>query len=77
MADVLISGKLLPEQCIRVDTLLEEYSGVFSDRLSITNVACHEIWLTSNLPIRMKPYPISVKLVDAVRKEVNDILLQP
>lgn len=33
----------------------------------------HGIHLTSTTPVRVKPYPITLRLVDAVKKEVDEM----
>lgn len=49
VGDVLISSNLLPEQRNRVDTLLGEYSGVFSDRVFWMRSQC----VTSRSSLRL------------------------
>ncbi|KAK3881579.1 hypothetical protein Pcinc_013961 [Petrolisthes cinctipes] len=73
VAEVSVSENLRPDQIARVNAVLAKYSRVFSDRPAVANVACHEIQLTSDTPVRVKPYPIPVRLIDTVRKEINDM----
>ncbi|KAK3878720.1 hypothetical protein Pcinc_016667 [Petrolisthes cinctipes] len=73
VAEVSVSENLRPDQLARVNAVLAKYSRVFSDRPAVANVACREIQLTSDTPVRVKPYPIPVRLIDTVRKEINDM----
>jgi hypothetical protein len=71
--DVLINPELSDEQ---KKTLWNpvEYGDIFSDVPTTTHLMEHKIDLTSNEPIRSKPYKIPVHLNEAVEKEINDLL---
>ncbi|XP_076057222.1 uncharacterized protein LOC143034759 [Oratosquilla oratoria] len=53
--------------------LTPEAIQVFSDKPGVAKVDCHEIRLTSSVPIRLKPYPIPIRLADAVKKEIDNM----
>ena len=53
---------------------MKKYSGVFSDKPGIAKVNyCHRINLTSSTPVQMKPYPVPIRLLDAVKKEMDNM----
>ena len=60
------------ERCQLVD-LLAQYAEVFSDKPGIARVTPHRVQLTTEEPVRVKPYPIPLRLVDAVRREIEEM----
>ncbi|XP_076028738.1 uncharacterized protein LOC143017759 [Oratosquilla oratoria] len=71
--DVQVPPRLGPEQKRRINSILQRHSAVFSDKPGVAKVDCHEIRLTSSIPVRLKPYPIPIRLVDAVKKEIENM----
>ncbi|XP_076047435.1 uncharacterized protein LOC143028970 [Oratosquilla oratoria] len=71
--DVQVPPRLGPEQKRRINSILQRHSAVFSDKPGVAKVDCHEIRLTSSVPVRLKPYPIPIRLVDAVKKEIDNM----
>ncbi|XP_076031045.1 uncharacterized protein LOC143019237 [Oratosquilla oratoria] len=71
--DVQVPPRLGPEQKRQVNSILQRHSAVFSDKPGVTKVDCHEIRLTSSVPVRLKPYPIPIRLLDAVKKEIDNM----
>ncbi|XP_076037605.1 uncharacterized protein LOC143023037 [Oratosquilla oratoria] len=71
--DVQVPPRLGPEQKRRINSILQRHSAVFSDKPGVAKVDCHEIQLTSSVPVRLKPYPIPIRLVDAVKKEIDNM----
>ena len=55
-------------------TLLVEYKDVLSSQPGRTNAEVHSIRLTSDEPVRVRPYPIPYALRDTISKEVQDML---
>ena len=72
--DVTVSSELTDTQCSVVHTLLDEFSDVLSDIPGLTTLGVHQIKLTSNQPIRTKPYPLPFISRDDVCAEVRKML---
>ncbi|XP_076036800.1 uncharacterized protein LOC143022464 [Oratosquilla oratoria] len=73
VADVQVPPRLGPEQKKRAITILQRHSAVFSDKPGVAKVDWKQIRLTSSVPVRLKPYPIPIRLVDAVKKEIDNM----
>ena len=54
--------------------LLSEYSDIFSDMPGLTDIAEHGITLTTEKPIRRKPYPVPYSKVGAIETEVRKMM---
>lgn len=72
--DVTVSAELTDDQCNDVHVLLDELSDVLSDLPGLTTLGVHQIKLTSDKPIRSKPYPLPFTLRDTVCEEVRKML---
>jgi len=72
--DVKISSELSETQQADVQGLLEEYKDIFTDVLSITNVAEHGIQLTTSEPIKGRAYPLPLALRDTLDREIDNML---
>jgi len=72
--DVSIGTNLAMEQKKEVEALLQEFSDVLTDIPGTTNLAEHTIVLTSNQPIRSKPYNIPYNARETLRSEVKKML---
>ena len=72
--DVEISSELSGAQTAKVRELLKEFSDIFSNIPSRTNVAVHSIDIGQASPIRSGPYRIPQSLVNAVNKELDQML---
>ena len=72
--DVHVSQKLSDVQRDEVKSVLRDFHEVFSDVPGKTNTLSHEIRLTSESPIRLRPYAIPHSLVDKFEKEVKSML---
>ncbi|XP_038052264.1 uncharacterized protein LOC119724977 [Patiria miniata] len=68
--DVLIDHELTKQQRQEVRIVLSEYPNVLTDLPGRTTVGEHDIKLTSNDPIRFKPYPLPFAMRDTVDEEV-------
>jgi len=71
--NVKVSDTLKPEERKQLRCLLNQFSYIFSDRPKVARVNYHHIELTSSKVVRQKPYPIPMRLVDAVKKEIEDM----
>jgi hypothetical protein len=74
VADVKIGTNLTAKQKAELDLLLAEFADVLTDVPGQTNLAEHSIMLTSEEPIRSKPYPTPHAMRDTVRNEVTKML---
>ena len=73
LAHIKVSQNLSEAQQQEVNNLFLAYSNVFSDKPGVAKVEEHKIHLTSTTPVRVKPYPIPLRMVDAIKKEVNEM----
>ena len=58
VADVRVNPELTENQKDEVENLLSIFSDIFTDIPSQTNCIEHEIELTSEEPVKLKPYPL-------------------
>ena len=70
---VELGPQLNHEEKEELTALLAKYEDVFSDMPGAARVAPHQIELTSNVPVRVKPYPIPLRLIDAVNSEISEM----
>ena len=66
--------KISEIQTNQINSLLQEYSDILSDKPGVTNSSEHKIILTTNESIRVKPYPLPYNVRKEVEKEVQQIL---
>ena len=60
------------EKC-DLNSIIQEYSDVFSELPGCTSTVVHKIELTTEKPIRRKMYPVPVHLQEEVNKEVDKL----
>jgi hypothetical protein len=72
--DVDVNPELDDGQKKEMWKLLEEYSDIFTDKPNITTLGTHEIHLTSEEPIRSKPYTIPHALRHVLSEEIDNML---
>ena len=72
--DVTVSDLLDQNQQREVRELLAEFSDVLTDQPGCTNLIEHDIKLTTDTPIRQRPYPLPFSKLSVVEKEINDML---
>ncbi len=72
--DVDINHNLDPKQQEEVRQLLEQYSEVLSDVPGSTTLAEHEVKLTSDTPVRLRPYPVPHALKESIRQEIESMI---
>lgn len=73
-ADIHISDYLSDEQKKEVNRLVNEFPDVFTDRPGLTSLIEHDIRTTTEIPVRLKPYPIPFAMVEKVNEEVKRML---
>nr|XP_034325279.1 uncharacterized protein LOC105323550 isoform X4 [Crassostrea gigas] len=72
--NVNISDELGERETRDIKTLLCKYSDVLTDAPGLTTLAKHEIRLTSENPVRTKPYPLPFTSRETVCEEVRRML---
>ncbi|GFO40607.1 retrovirus-related pol polyprotein from transposon 17.6 [Plakobranchus ocellatus] len=71
---VIIDQSLSASQVQDVKELLLEFKDILTSAPGCTNTLCHEIRLTTDDVIRVKPYPLPFAARDFVTQEVKDLL---
>ena len=74
VSDIQVDSDLNDEQTKEVQNLLEEYPDVFTEIPGTTDIVEHEIVVTSEKPIRSKPYPVPFSLKKDISKEIDNML---
>ena len=54
--------------------LAQEFSSLFTEAPGTTNVVQHLINLTSNEPVRSKPYPVPYSMRESLKKDIDDMM---
>lgn len=72
--DVIINPDLDENKKMELVELLREYEDIFSDVPGKTNLAEHEIKLTSDIPVKSKAYPTPYGLQKEIDSEVESML---
>lgn len=65
---------LTEEQIRQLRDLISEFHGVFSDMPGKTELACHDIHLSQETPIRSKAYRVSPRQRDIMAREIQRML---
>jgi len=65
---------LTKEQVLEGKKAVSKWRHVFSNEPGLTDVCQHEIKVTSNEPIRLKPYPIPFSMKDVVSREIDKMM---
>ena len=71
--DVQINTELSEDNQAKILKGVEEYADIFSDVPTATHLIKHEIKLTTEEPVRSKPYKIPLALAEAVEKELKSL----
>ena len=71
---VNINPALSQEEQNQVHSLVQEFSGTFSEKPGRTTVMEHDIKLTTDTPIRVKQYTLLYSMMQAVGDEVGLII---
>ena len=74
IADVILGPSLTGEQKAEVSQLLAEFTDVMTDVPGRTNLIKTNIQLTTDEPVRSKPYPIPYATRDIINEEVGKML---
>ena len=66
--------KLTHEQAYEMAKIIHRHKGIFSDLPGKTNVIQHDIIVTDDKPVRLKPYTIPIHLRDNLQKEIDELV---
>ena len=72
--DVKVNPELTELQKDEIGRILSDYSDIFTDVPKQTNAINCDLQLTTNVPIRSKPYPVPQAVRDIMRREISDML---
>ena len=72
--DVAIGDNLSHEQRVEFLDLANEFQSLFTQGPGTTSLAQHHIKLTSNQPVRSRPYPIPYSLRESLKKDITDMM---
>ena len=72
--DIKVSDHLSPSQKTQLLDLVNRYESIFTDVPKQTNVIECKLQLTSDNPIRSKPYPVHYAMREVMNKEIQDML---
>ena len=71
---VNINPALSQEEQHQVRSLVQEFSGTFSEKPGRTTLMEHDIKLTTDTPLRVKQYPLPYSMMQAVNDEVRSMI---
>ena len=54
--------------------LAQEFSSLFTEAPGTTNLVQHHINLTSNEPVKSKPYPVPYSMRESLKKDIDDMM---
>ena len=72
--DVAIGDNLSPEQRAEFMDLANEFQSLFTEAPGTTSLAQHHIKLTSDQPVRSRPYPVPYSLRESLKKDITDMM---
>ena len=72
--DVQVNSELDCSKLEEVQTLLSRFPDVFTDLPGTTDIVEHEIVVTTDKPIRSKPYPVPFSLKKEIKTEIDHML---
>ena len=72
--DVQVNSELDCSKLEEVQTLLSRFPDVFTDLPGTTDIVEHEIVVTTDKPIRSKPYPVPFSLKKEIKTEIYHML---
>lgn len=79
--EVTVNDELSEEEKTEIRTLLDDFEDVLSDVPGVTTLGVHDIKLTTNKPVRTKPYPLPFvsrdTVCEAVRKMIEAGVIEP
>ncbi|XP_037804900.1 uncharacterized protein LOC119599235 [Penaeus monodon] len=70
---IIINPKLEDHHKADLREIIQKYPEIFSDQPRVAKVEEHRIILRNKVPVRTKPYPIPLRYVDLVIKEIKKL----
>ena len=74
VADVATGSNLTDEQRSEFMDLANQFSSLFTEAPGTTNLAQHHIKLTSDEPVRSRPYPVPYSMRESLKKDIADMI---
>ena len=74
IADVKTGPGLNETESAEFLNLAQEFSSLFTETPGTTNPVQHHINLTSNEPVRSKPYPVPYSMRESLKKDIDDMM---
>ena len=72
--DVAIGDNLSHEQRAEFMNLANEFQSLFTEAPGTTSLAQHHIKLTSDQPVRSRPYPVPYSLRESLKRDITDMM---
>ena len=72
--DVAIGDNLSHEQRAEFMDLANEFQSLFTEAPGTTSLAQHHMKLTSDQPVRPRPYSVLYSLTESLKKDITDML---
>ena len=74
VADVATGSNLTDEQRSEFMDLANQFSSLFTEAPGTTDLAQHHIKLTSDEPVRSRPYPVPYSMRESLKKDIADMI---
>eukprot|EP00112_Aurelia_sp_Birch-Aquarium-sp1_P008203 Seg190.11 transcript_id=Seg190.11/GoldUCD/mRNA.D3Y31 product="Retrovirus-related Pol polyprotein from transposon 17.6" pseudo=true protein_id=Seg190.11/GoldUCD/D3Y31 len=71
--DVKVSPKLVTAQSDDLESLIQEFKPLFTDKPGSTRLIEHTIDLTSDVPVRSKPYSVTYGVRESLRSDIQEM----
>ena len=72
--DVKYGGHLIESQHVEINSLISDFGDISTDKPGTTNLVEHHMELTTDDPIRSKPYPIPYSVRESLKGDISDML---
>ena len=72
--DLAIGDNLSHEQRAEFMDIANEFQSLFTEAPGTTSLAVHHIKLTSDQPLRSRPYPLPYSLRESLKKDITDMM---
>ena len=72
--DVATGDNLTDEQRAEFIDLASQFQSLFTEAPGSTSLAQHHIKLTSDQPVRSRPYPVPYSLRESLKKDITDMM---
>ena len=72
--DVTTGPNLTDEQRTEFTDLAKQFTNLFTEAPGTTDLVQHHIKLTSDEPVRSRPYPVPYSMRESLRKDIADMI---